>query len=127
MLQQGGRFSSPIAVMRMLGVSCFLLLVGVVMRRLVVCHADAVRSDPSTVWQSTLLGEPMGSGGVQGPGQADNFRAGSTLGQSEVAFYILDSVMMALNVLGFLVVWPPSCLEKRPEIMASHMVSLERR
>lgn len=60
-------------------------------------------------------------------GQADDFSAGSTLGQSEVAFYILDSVMMALNVLGFLVVWPPSCLEKRPEIMASHMVSLERR
>jgi hypothetical protein len=75
-MDQGGRLSSPIALMRMLGVSCFLLLVGVIARRLVVCHADATRSDPSTVWLSTLLGEPTGSGGVQGPGPADNFQSG---------------------------------------------------
>jgi hypothetical protein len=63
----------------------------------------------------------------KGRAQLTTSRAGSTLGQSEVAFYILDSVMMVLNVLGFLVVWPPSCLEKRPEVMAAHMLSLERR
>ncbi|RSH93616.1 hypothetical protein EHS25_006262 [Saitozyma podzolica] len=91
-LDQGGRLSSPIALMRMLGVSCFLLLIRSIYR---VAEYTA--------------------------------GAGSTLGQSEVAFYILDSVMMALNVLGFLVVWPPSCLDKRPEVMAAHMLSLERR
>jgi hypothetical protein len=60
-------------------------------------------------------------------GNADDFSARSALGQSEVAFYILDSVMMALNVLGFLLVWPPTCLDKTPEAVATYMVSLGRR
>jgi hypothetical protein len=51
-------------------------------------------------------------------------RAGSALGQSEVAFYLLDALPLYLNVITFFVVWPPHCLDH--EFQSLEMANMHR-
>lgn len=70
------------------------------------------RSDPSTESRNTQLGEwsycPRSAPLVLSSGGS----AGSALGQSEAAFYILDTVPLLLNVAIFVMIWPPICLSE---------------
>ena len=51
-------------------------------------------------------------------------RAGSALGQSEVAFYLLDALPLWLNIVAFFVVWPPHCLDHEfQSLEMAHMQS----